>query len=512
MAGWSSTRVTCSCSAAFGSEERDPVGSLRVAVVEQPPGLELGPHRSEQTARGRLDRHLELGLALGVVDRHRPHEVAPQVDVAQGPGSDDPVQALRPGLGVPGQRVGPQRPSGGAGLRGDDDVGRGQLVEAPDDLVAGRLGQAEGRDQRGHADDGAEHGEHGAGGSGEEAGQALREQVAQLQLRARRLLVERGGLGGGGRGLGDRGHGSGGPSCSSPGSTSRSTPSMMRTRRCAAGDVLVVGDDRQGQRLPREALEQLEHALGVLRVQVARRLVAQQQARMAHERTGDGGALLLAAREAGGQELGPIGHADAVQRGHGPVSPALAGGAHVQLGQHHVLDDRAVGEQVEGLEDEADPPAAQAGPAEVVELRGVDTLEAVRARRVPVEQPEDVEQRRLARTRRSDDGDPLTRPDREVDLPQRVHRRLDAEDARHPHELHDRSGHPGPDRRRLLDGSLDHGGGTCLSSSAFCSRKVVSYSARTFSSTEEMWAFSHLMSAATMETSSAWSAFNAVWS
>ena len=61
--------------------------------------------------------------------------------------------------------------------------------------------------------------------------------------------------------------------------------------------------------------------------------------------------------------------------------PALRGAARVDLGEHHVLEHRAVREQVEGLEDEADAPRRAARRARVVELADVDAVEQVGARR-----------------------------------------------------------------------------------------------------------------------------------
>ena len=82
MAGWLSTRVTWSWAAALGPEHGDPIGPGRVAGVGQAAGGERGADGVEQPGRRRLDRELELGLALGVVDGHGPHELALEVHVA----------------------------------------------------------------------------------------------------------------------------------------------------------------------------------------------------------------------------------------------------------------------------------------------------------------------------------------------------------------------------------------------------------------------------------------------
>ena len=99
-----------------------------------------------------------------------------------------------------------------------------------------------------------------------------------------------------------------------------------------------------------------------------------------------------------------------------------------------------------------------------------------------IEQAEDVQQGRLARTRRADDRDPLPRPDGQIHFAQGVDRRIRPEHARQSAELDDRSGDGTIDRRHVLDRRLDQGGGTRARRSAFCSRNVASYSARTSSS------------------------------
>src|SRR5258706_43559 len=111
-------------------------------------------------------------------------------------------------------------------------------------------------------------------------------------------------------------------------------------------DLLVVGDDDQGQPLARQLPEDVEDVGGALGVEVAGRLVAQQQARLPHQRPGDGRPLALPARQPGGQEVGPLQQPDPLQRRQRPLLPAPPGGTDVELGQHHVLQHAAVREQV----------------------------------------------------------------------------------------------------------------------------------------------------------------------
>src|SRR5438093_1604351 len=106
----------------------------------------------------------------------------------------------------------------------DEDVGRSKLVEPAHDLVPGSLGEPERGHERGDADHGAERRQHGAPGTGQQARQALVEEVTQVET---------------GPGCGERAwlrsdtHGRTLPSLELPASTPVRTPSTMRTRRCA---------------------------------------------------------------------------------------------------------------------------------------------------------------------------------------------------------------------------------------------------------------------------------------
>ena len=100
----------------------------------------------------------------------------------------------------------------------------------------------------------------------------------------------------------------------------------------------------------------------------------------------------------------------------------------------------ARGKQVERLEDEADFLVAHAGERVVGHLRDFLAVQPVLAGVRRVEAADDVHERRLARARRSHDGDVLVAGDRDVDAAQGAHDfaahvvfALDA--ARHDHPL-----------------------------------------------------------------------------
>src|SRR5690606_16071721 len=118
-------------------------------------------------------------------------------------------------------------------------------------------------------------------------------------------------------------------------------------------------------------------------------------------------ALALPAGERGGAEADAVLEAHPLQGGVGAVQPLLARQAGVHRGEQDVLQDRAVREQVEGLEDEADEPATQRGALPLAHRVGGEAGEPVLPGRGPVVAAEEVEQRRVARAGRPDGGEEL---------------------------------------------------------------------------------------------------------
>ena len=126
--------------------------------------------------------------------------------------------------------------------------------------------------------------------------------------------------------------------------------------------------------MPRSSLQPLEdlhHLDAGAGVEVAGRLVGEQDRRLGHQRARDRDALLLAARQLVGMMLGRFSRPDRGQRRHRPP-PALrrrdAAVVRVQQRQLDVLERRRARQQVEALEHEADlrlrtPPARRATAA-----------------------------------------------------------------------------------------------------------------------------------------------------
>ena len=95
------------------------------------------------------------------------------------------------------------------------------------------------------------------------------------------------------------------------------------------------------------------------RVEVAGRLVGEDDLRAGDDGPRDGDALLLAAGKLVGVVAGAVGQADLVERLERQAPPL--GGRHAAIDQRQldVLDRRGARQQVEALEDEADEMAAE---------------------------------------------------------------------------------------------------------------------------------------------------------
>src|SRR5690625_643405 len=107
--------------------------------------------------------------------------------------------------------------------------------------------------------------------------------------------------------------------------------------------------------------------------------------------------LLPAPRQRGGLVLGALPQPHLHQQLPGPPAPRLLGEGAVAHGRHHVLLGREFGQQVEGLEDEAEVPGSQPREACVRQAADVVPREAVVAFRGRVNAPDDAEEGGLAR-------------------------------------------------------------------------------------------------------------------
>ncbi len=189
---------------------------------------------------------------------------------------------------------------------------------------------------------------------------------------------------------------------------------------CSSGGGLVVGDHHQGRAdVSHERRQQVEHGPPRGGIEVAGGLVGEQQPGTAHQGAGDRRPLHLATGELARQVPGPVGDAHAVEHvGHGGVrrpSPAPV----EQQGQLDVLRHAQAGQEVEELEHEADVAPAQAGPLGHAQPGQVAPVDAHGAGVGHVEAARQVQQGRLARPGRPDQGDGLPLDDGEVDTVER---------------------------------------------------------------------------------------------
>ena len=107
-----------------------------------------------------------------------------------------------------------------------------------------------------------------------------------------------------------------------------------------------------------QALQQRQHFRARLRVEVARRLVREQERRIGHDRARDRHALLLSARQLPGIVAGAVGEPHDAEGGHHVVAALLLREAREQQRQLDVLERRQHGNEVVQLEDEPDVPRA----------------------------------------------------------------------------------------------------------------------------------------------------------
>ena len=164
----------------------------------------------------------------------------------------------------------------------------------------------------------------------------------------------------------------------------------------------VVRRHDDGRARAVDAVQQLHDPDRRLGVEVARRLVGQQQRRMVDEGARDADALLLAAGELVGEVVQLRGQAGQAQDvGHlGPDLLARVAGDLQRVGD--VVVDGAVGQQLEVLEDDAEV-AAVVGDLAAVDLGQVAPGDADRAAVGLELLDEQAHERRLARAGRADE-------------------------------------------------------------------------------------------------------------
>src|SRR5262245_47584834 len=185
----------------------------------------------------------------------------------------------------------------------------------------------------------------------------------------------------------------------------------------------IVGHHADRRTTLVELAEQIHHRLAAARVEVAGRLVGEQDQRLARDRARNRHALLLTSRQLTGQVLGPMSHADPFQ---GRRDSLLAlGGAHAAIGQRqfYVFEHGEIADEIEALKDESNLAIADARALRSGELGDRPPIELVGAFSRRVQQAQNRQQCRFSTARWARDGDVLAPIDLDLDARQSV--RLD---------------------------------------------------------------------------------------
>ena len=190
----------------------------------------------------------------------------------------------------------------------------------------------------------------------------------------------------------------------------------VQQRARALGRARVVGHHQDRLAVLRdEQAQQVQDLVRALAVEVAGRLVAQQERRVGHDRARDRHALLLPARELAREVVHALREPHEAQRGlhvRRAAPPPRSG--RQQQRQLDVAIGREHGDQVVGLEHEAHVARAPGGELAARHRRDLVAGHADGAGARHVQAAEQVEQRRLARSARAHEGDELARADVEV--------------------------------------------------------------------------------------------------
>ena len=180
-------------------------------------------------------------------------------------------------------------------------------------------------------------------------------------------------------------------------------------------------DDERGVGLAGDLLEEGHDDAARVRVEGARRLVGEDDARAAHEGARDRDSLLLATTHLARVGVRALTQSHTFQHVDGDRTPAQQLRARgVQEGNLDVFGGRARRKDIELLEHEAEIFSAHARAASLPQARGVHTVQLVRTRSGGIQQADDIEHRGLTRARAAHDGDVLTLRDIQVDAAQNV--------------------------------------------------------------------------------------------
>ena len=174
------------------------------------------------------------------------------------------------------------------------------------------------------------------------------------------------------------------------------------------GGLGIVGDHEHG--LPEFAVGEAEHVedrVGVFGVEIAGRLVGENDGGLCNQRAGDRNALLFAAGKLGRAMVEAAGDVEQLGKAGKELRVHGLGALGDLVGDFNVGASGERGKEVELLEDESDAGAAHFGPLGIGEGREVDAADENAAGTGAGEAAEQVEKGGFAAAGWSDDGDKL---------------------------------------------------------------------------------------------------------
>ena len=151
----------------------------------------------------------------------------------------------------------------------------------------------------------------------------------------------------------------------------------------------IVCDHADRRAALMQLLQEIHHGLATLRIEIAGRLIGQQDDRFAPDRARDRDTLLLAAGELAGEMFGPVRHADPFERLRDAVASLFRAHAAVREGQFHVFEHGEIADQVEALENEPNLSIAHTGTLRRAKLGDRPAVERIRALRRSIEETQD---------------------------------------------------------------------------------------------------------------------------
>ena len=187
---------------------------------------------------------------------------------------------------------------------------------------------------------------------------------------------------------------------------------------------MVVGDQDDGPTLAVQIGQQVHDRRARAAVEVARRLVGEHDRRVGDEGAGDGDTLSFATRQGAWAMAAAVSEPDRVERRLGLCCTPVPRHAGVQQTVGDVVERGERLDEVELLEDETDAPPPHGGEPPVAHRAHIVAVDAHRAVRRALQGTDDVDQGRLPGPGRPDDHYEFASRDRQLDLEERVHRRV----------------------------------------------------------------------------------------